>query len=87
VSNTGPEGIAQPAGRGDGGAGLRPVGAGAGQRREEKPPVTRLRWALWWALLAPALVLFYVIFLPAWLGIRIARLVADLKARQMRRSD
>jgi hypothetical protein len=53
----------------------------------EKPPVTRLRWALWWALLAPALVLFYVIFLPAWLGIRIARLVADLKARQMRRSD
>ena len=52
----------------------------------EKPPVTRLRWALWWALLAPALVLFYVIFLPAWLGIRIARLIADIKSRQMRRS-
>jgi hypothetical protein len=52
----------------------------------EKPPVTRLRWALWWALLAPALVLFYVIFLPAWLGIRIARLIAHVKSRQMRRS-
>jgi hypothetical protein len=36
--------------------------------------------------MAPALVLFYVIFLPVWLGIRIARLVADIKARQVRRS-
>ena len=51
-----------------------------------KPPVPWWRWAIWWSLLAPALVLFYVIFLPAWLGIRIARLVADFKARQMRRS-
>jgi len=45
-----------------------------------KPPVSVWRWALWWALLAPALVLFYVIFLPMWLGIRLARLVAQLKA-------
>jgi len=52
----------------------------------EKAPVSRWRWALWWSLLAPALVLFYVIFLPAWLGIRIARLFADAKARQMKRS-
>ena len=52
----------------------------------EKPPVSRWRWALWFSLLAPALVLFYVIFLPAWLGIRIARLVADFKARQVRGS-
>jgi hypothetical protein len=35
---------------------------------------------LWWALLAPALVLFYVIFSPVWLGIRIARLVAQAKS-------
>jgi hypothetical protein len=46
----------------------------------EKPPISPWRWALWWALLAPALVLFYVIFLPMWLGIRIARLVAQLKS-------
>jgi hypothetical protein len=36
---------------------------------------------LWFALLAPALVLFYVIFLPIWLGIRLARLFAQFKAR------
>lgn len=47
----------------------------------EKPRVPLLRWALWWALLAPALLLFYVIFLPMWLGIRVARLVAQLKSR------
>ena len=32
------------------------------ERVKEKPPVPRWRWALWWALLAPALVLFYVLF-------------------------
>ena len=52
----------------------------------EKAPVSRWRWALWFALMAPALVLFYGVFLPVWLGIRIARLVADVKARQMKRS-
>jgi hypothetical protein len=36
---------------------------------------------LWWALLAPALVLFYLIFLPVWLGIRIARLAAQARSR------
>jgi hypothetical protein len=46
----------------------------------DKPPISRWRWALWWALLAPALVLFYVIFSPVWLGIRIARLVAQMKS-------
>jgi len=35
---------------------------------------------MWWTLLAPALVLFYVVFLPVWLGIRIARLVAQMKS-------
>ena len=48
----------------------------------EKPPVPPWRWALWWSLLAPALVLFYVVFLPVWLGIRIARLLAHVRSRQ-----
>jgi hypothetical protein len=48
---------------------------------KEKPPVPLWRWALWWALLAPALVLFYVIFLPVWLAIRIARLAAQWRSR------
>ena len=46
-----------------------------------KQPISLWRWTLWWALLAPALVLFYVIFLPVWLGIRLARLFAHFKAR------
>ena len=48
---------------------------------KEKAPVPLWRWALWWSLLAPALLLFYVIFLPVWLGIRLARLFALFKAR------
>jgi hypothetical protein len=48
---------------------------------KEKPPVPLWRWVFWCALLAPALVLFYVIFLPAWLGIRIARLFAQVRSR------
>ena len=46
-----------------------------------KPPVPLWRWATWWALLVPALLLFYVIFLPVWLGIRIARLFAHARSR------
>ena len=49
--------------------------------RTPKPPVPLWRWATWWALLAPALLLFYVIFLPAWLGIRIVRLFAQARSR------
>jgi hypothetical protein len=48
---------------------------------KEKPPVPFWRWTFWWALLVPALVLFYVIFLPVWLGIRIARLIAQARSR------
>jgi hypothetical protein len=48
---------------------------------KEKEPVPLWRWAMWWSLLAPALVLFYVIFLPAWLAIRIARLFAQARSR------
>jgi hypothetical protein len=47
----------------------------------EKPPVPLWRWTYWWMLLAPALVLFYVLFLPLWLGIRIARLFAHARSR------
>jgi hypothetical protein len=48
---------------------------------KEKAPVPLWRWAYWWVLLAPALVLFYVLFLPLWLGIRIARLLAHARTR------
>jgi hypothetical protein len=48
---------------------------------KEKPPVPLWRWAFWWCLLAPALVLFYVVFTPIWLGVRIARLLAQARSR------
>jgi hypothetical protein len=45
-----------------------------------KPKVPLWRWLTWWALLAPALVIFYVVFLPVWFAIRVARLFAHARA-------
>jgi hypothetical protein len=38
-----------------------------------KPPVPWWRWVLWLAVLAPALVVFYVLLTPVWIGIRATR--------------
>jgi hypothetical protein len=38
-----------------------------------KPRVPAWRWALWLCILAPALVVFYVLLTPVWIGIRLAR--------------
>ena len=48
----------------------------------EKPPVPLWRWAFWGCLLAPALFLFYVVFTPVWLGVRVARLLAEARSRK-----
>jgi hypothetical protein len=29
-------------------------------------------WAMWWIAIVPAIVLFYVVLTPIWLGIRVA---------------
>jgi hypothetical protein len=47
-----------------------------------KPPVPLWRWVVWGCLLAPALFLFYVLFTPVWLGIRVARLLAEARSRK-----
>ena len=47
-----------------------------------KPPVPLWRWALWWALLGVALVLFYVVLTPLWLGLRGLAWIAELRARR-----
>src|SRR5205085_9059661 len=59
--------------RGDGAA--RPAARRAAQGRNcvTKPPVPAWRWALWLAILAPALVVFYVLLTPVWVAIRLAR--------------
>jgi hypothetical protein len=39
-------------------------------------------WALWWAILAAALVVFYVLLVPVWMALRAAAWIAELKARR-----
>jgi hypothetical protein len=51
-----------------------------------KPPVPLWRWASWWAILAAALVVFYVLLVPIWMGLRGAAWVAELRARRARRA-
>ena len=38
-------------------------------------------WAVWWALLGAAVVVFYVLLTPIWLGLRAAAWLAELQAR------
>ena len=49
-----------------------------------KEPVPLRWWALWWAILALALVVFYVLLVPVWMGLRAAAWIAELKARRSR---
>jgi hypothetical protein len=39
-------------------------------------------WALWWTILGAAVVVFYVLLTPIWIGIRAAAWVAEFKARR-----
>jgi hypothetical protein len=50
----------------------------------EKPPVPLWRWGLWWTLLSAAVVVFYVLLTPIWLGLRGAAWLAELGARRRR---
>jgi hypothetical protein len=47
-----------------------------------KPPVPLWRWALWWCFLAVALVVFYVLLTPIWLGLRGLAWLAEFRARR-----
>lgn len=47
-----------------------------------KPPVPLWRWLLWWAILAAALFVFYVIFTPFWMATRALAWLADFRARR-----
>lgn len=47
-------------------------------------PVPIWRWALWWALLAIAGVLFYFLLAPVWLGLRGLAWIAEFRARRRR---
>ena len=41
-------------------------------------------WILWWTTLGAAVIVFYVLLTPVWIGIRAAAWVAELRARWRR---
>ena len=49
-----------------------------------KPPVPWWRWAIWWTSLGFALVVFYIVLTPLWLGLRGLAWIAELRARRNR---
>ncbi len=48
----------------------------------EKGHVPVRYWALWWTLLAAAVVVFYVLMTPFWIGVRAAAWLAEFRARR-----
>jgi hypothetical protein len=55
-----------------------------GRRLEDKGWVPLRYWAAWWSALGIAMVLFYVVLTPIWLGLRVAAWLAELGARVRR---
>jgi hypothetical protein len=49
-----------------------------------KPPIPLRYWAIWWAILVVADVVFYVLLTPVWIGLRAAAWVAEFRARRRR---
>ena len=49
-----------------------------------KPRVPLRYWALWWAILVVADVVFYVLLTPVWMGLRAAAWLAEFRARRRR---
>jgi hypothetical protein len=49
-----------------------------------KPPVPWWRWAIWWIVLGCALVVFYVLLTPIWMGLRALAWLAEFRARRRR---
>jgi hypothetical protein len=49
-----------------------------------KGPVPLWRWAMWWTLLGAAVVIFYVLASPIWMGLRAAAWIAEFRARRAR---
>lgn len=43
------------------------------------------RWTMWWSFEAVALVLFYVLLTPLWMGLRAVAWLAELRSRVRRR--
>ncbi len=53
-------------------------------RGRAKPRIPFRYWALWWATLLAADVVFYVLLTPLWIGLRTLAWVAEFRARRRR---
>jgi hypothetical protein len=62
----------------------RSVWRSEGRTLADKGWVPVRYWTMWFALLAVAMVVFYVVLTPIWLGLRAAAWVAELRARSRR---
>ena len=56
-----------------------------GRRLEDKGWAPLRYWVAWWSALGVAMVVFYVVLTPIWLGLRVAAWVAELGSRARRR--
>jgi hypothetical protein len=52
--------------------------------RNEKGRVPLRYWAMWWALIVVADVVFYVLLTPIWIGLRAVAWLAEFRARRRR---
>jgi hypothetical protein len=62
----------------------RSVWRSEGRTLADKGWVPLRYWALWGTALAAAVVLFYVVLTPIWLGLRAAAWAAEFRARAAR---
>ena len=58
-----------------------PLARGIRRDLSEKGWVPVRFWLIWWASLAVAMVAFYVVLTPIWLGLRAAAWAAELRSR------
>ena len=58
-----------------------PLARGVRRDLAEKGWVPIRFWAIWWASLGVAMVAFYVVLTPIWLGLRALAWIAEARAR------
>jgi hypothetical protein len=58
-----------------------PLARGIRRDMREKGWVPVRYWIIWWSALGFAMVVFYVVLTPLWLGLRAAAWAAELRSR------
>jgi len=53
---------------------------------KEKGPVPLRYWALWWAILVVADIVFYILLTPIWITLRVVAWLAEFRSRRRRAS-